>query len=76
LDHSIPQNVNSAYAKSAHIPLAKETARKAQRRRTSSFTKPAGHWYVKNLVISHVSSDSNLVNWQMWQQYALLMLDH
>jgi hypothetical protein len=56
MDHGVPQNVNSAYAKSAHIPLAKETARKTQRR-TSSFTKQAAHRYVENLVISLASSD-------------------
>ncbi|KAI2513242.1 hypothetical protein MHU86_1280 [Fragilaria crotonensis] len=57
MDHGVPQNVNSAYAESAHIPLAKkETARKTQRR-TSSFTKQAAHWYVENLVISLASSD-------------------
>ncbi len=51
LDHGVPQEVNSAYAKSAHIPLAKDTARRTQRR-TSSFTKQAAHRYVENLVIS------------------------
>ena len=56
LDHGVPQNVNSAYAESAHIPLAKDTARKTQRR-TSSFTKQAAHRYVENLVISLASSD-------------------
>ena len=56
LDHGVPQNVNSAYAESAHIPLAKDTARRTQRR-TSSFTKQAAHRYVKNLVISLASSD-------------------
>jgi hypothetical protein len=47
LDHGVPQNVNSAYAESAHIPLAKDTARKTQRR-TSSFTKQAALRYVEN----------------------------
>jgi hypothetical protein len=57
LDHGVPQNVNSAYAESAHIPLAKDTARKTQRR-TSTFTKhQAAHRYVENLVISLASSD-------------------
>ena len=56
LDHGVPQNVNSAHAESAHVPLAKETARKTQGR-TSSFTKQAAHRYVENLVISLASSD-------------------
>lgn len=56
LDHGVPQNVNSAYAESAHIPLAKETARKTQRR-ASSFTKQAAQRYVENLAISLASSD-------------------
>jgi hypothetical protein len=56
LDHGVPQNANSAYAKSAHIPLAKDTARRTQRR-TSSFTKQAAQGYDKNLVISLASSD-------------------
>ncbi len=56
LDHGVPQNVNSAYAKSAHIPLAKDTARRTQWR-TSSFAKQAPHRYVENLVISLASSD-------------------
>ena len=30
LDHCVPRNLNSAYAESAHIPLAKETAGKTQ----------------------------------------------
>ena len=44
LDHGVPQNVNSAYAKSAHSPLAKDTTRRTQRC-TSSFTKQAAHRY-------------------------------
>ena len=56
LDHGIPQNINSAYSESAHIPLAKATARKTQRR-ASSFTKQVAQRYVKNLVISLSSSD-------------------
>ena len=56
LDHGVPQNVNSAFAESAHMPLAKETARKTQRR-SSTFTKQAAQRYVENLVISLASSD-------------------
>jgi hypothetical protein len=40
LDHGVPQNVNSAFAESAHIPLAKDTSRNTQKRR-STFTLQA-----------------------------------
>jgi hypothetical protein len=40
LDHGVPDNVNSAYAESAHIPLAKITSRNTQKR-AISFTKQA-----------------------------------
>ena len=42
LDHGVPENVNSSYAESAHIPLAKITARNSQKRAVS-FTKQAAH---------------------------------
>jgi hypothetical protein len=32
LDHGVPDNVNSAYPESAHIPLAKITSRNTQKR--------------------------------------------
>ena len=40
LDHGVPDNVNSAYAESAHITLAKITSRNTQKR-AISFTKQA-----------------------------------
>ena len=56
LDHGVPDNVNSAYAESAHIPLAKLTSRNTQKR-AMSFTKQAAHRYIENLVISLAHSD-------------------
>jgi hypothetical protein len=56
LDHGVPDNVNSAYAESAHIPLAKLTSRNTQKR-VVSFTKQAAHRYVENLVVSLASAD-------------------
>ena len=50
LDHGVPQNVNSAFTESAHIPLAKHTARNTQKRR-SSFTYQAAKRYVENLAL-------------------------
>ena len=51
LDHGVPQNFNSSFAESAHISLAKDTARNTQKR-TASFTYQAAQRYVENLVIS------------------------
>lgn len=56
LDHGAPDNVNSAYAESAHIPLAKITSRNTQKRAVS-FTKQAANRYVENLVVSLASAD-------------------
>ena len=56
LDHGVPENVNSSYAESAHIPLAKITSRNTQKRATS-FTKQAAHRYIENLAITLASSD-------------------
>ena len=56
LDHGVPENVNSSYAESAHIPLAKATSRNTQKR-AISFTKQAAHRYVENLVVSLASAD-------------------
>jgi hypothetical protein len=56
LDHGVPETVNSSYAESAHIPLAKVTSRNTQKRAVS-FTKQAAHRYVENLVVSLASSD-------------------
>lgn len=56
LDHGVPENVNSAYAESAHIPLAKITTRNSQKRAVS-FTKQAAHRYVENLAVSLAWAD-------------------
>jgi hypothetical protein len=56
LDHGFPYNVNSAYAESAHIPLAKVTAKNTQKRSTS-FTKQEAHRYIENRVISLANFD-------------------
>ena len=56
LDHGVPDNVNSAYAESAHIPLAKMTSRNTQKQAVS-FTKQAAHRYVENLVVTLASAD-------------------
>ena len=56
LNHGVPDNVNSSYAESAHIPLAKITSRNTQKRAVS-FTKQAAHCYVENLVVSLASAD-------------------
>ena len=50
LNHGVPQNFNSAFMESAHIPLAKDTSRNTQKRSTS-FTYQAAHRYVENLII-------------------------
>ncbi|KAI2499383.1 hypothetical protein MHU86_15095 [Fragilaria crotonensis] len=56
LDHGVPENVNSAYAESAHIPLSKMTARNTQKR-VKTFTKQAAERYVENLAISSAVYD-------------------
>ena len=56
LDHGVPDNVNSAYAESAHIPLAKLTSRNTQKR-AKDFTKQSGFRYVENLAISSAWHD-------------------
>jgi len=56
LDHGVPENVNSSYAESAHIPLAKVTTRNTQKR-AFSFTIQAAYRYIENLVISLAWAD-------------------
>ena len=56
LNHGVPENVNSSYAESAHIPLAKTTAWNSQKR-AGSFTKQAAHWYIENLALSLAWAD-------------------
>ena len=47
LDHGVPENVNSSYAESAHIPLAKATSRNTQKRAVSSQNKqPIATWRI------------------------------
>ena len=56
LDHGVPENVNSAYTESAHIPLTKVTARNTQKR-AAIFTKQAAQRYVENMSISSAKYD-------------------
>ncbi len=56
LDHGATDNVNSAYAESAHIPLAKKASRNTQKR-AILFTKQAANCYLENLVVSLASRD-------------------
>ncbi len=56
LDHGVPKNVNSAFAKSVIIPLAKVTSQNTQKGAVS-FRKQAGHCYIENLVGSLASAD-------------------
>ena len=56
LDHGVPDVVNSAYAESAHITLAKVTSRNTQKR-AISFVPQAAHRYIENLVVSLASAD-------------------
>jgi hypothetical protein len=48
LDHGVPQNFNSSFAKTAHISLAKDTARNMQKR-TALFVYKAAQRYVEKL---------------------------
>ena len=57
-DHTVPQNMNSAFTKSAHIPLAKDTSRNTQNWATS-FTFQAAKRYVENLAM-------DLAIWVQW----------
>jgi Plavaka transposase len=56
LDHGVPDNVNSAYAESAHIALSKVTARNTQKR-AITFTLQAANRYVENLAIAAAWED-------------------
>jgi hypothetical protein len=56
LDHGVPENVNSAYAESAHITLAKRTSSNTQKR-ASTFTRQAAERYIENLAISRAACD-------------------
>ncbi|KAI2511656.1 hypothetical protein MHU86_2722 [Fragilaria crotonensis] len=51
LDHGVPDNVNSVYAESSHIPMSKLTSRNTQKR-AKTFTKQAAERLVENLAIS------------------------
>jgi hypothetical protein len=51
LDFGVPQNMNSAFAESAHIETSKVTAHNTQRR-PDTFTLQAAHRYVENLAIA------------------------
>ena len=55
-DHGVPESVNSAYAESAHITLAKRTSANTQKCDVS-FTRQAAKRYIENLAISRASCD-------------------
>ena len=61
----VPEIFNSAYAESAHIPIAKKTVKNTQKR-NKTYTIQAAHRYVENLAISHanrqISSKGNGTN--------------
>jgi len=57
LDNGVPDNVNSAYAQSARILVAKMTSRNTQKR-ALSFTRQAAHCYVENLAVTLASADA------------------
>ena len=50
LDHGVSDVVNSSYAESAHIPLAKNASRNTQKR-VASFTQQVAHRYHEDLAI-------------------------
>ncbi len=56
LDHGVPENVNSSYAESAHIPLTKITARNSQKQGVS-FIKQAALRYIEILAVSLAWAD-------------------
>jgi hypothetical protein len=64
LDHGVPDNVNSAYAESAHIPLAKVTAKNTQNVRRPS---PSKQLIVTLRILSFHSQ--TLIFWVIQQQF-------
>jgi len=73
LDFGVPENFNSAYAESAHISIAKVTAKNTQRR-PETFAFQAAVRYVENLAIAQAQekvlsekSASNIVSTQLPQ---------
>ena len=50
LDHGVPDVINSSYAESAHILLAKNTSCNTQKH-VASFTRQATHRYHEDLAI-------------------------
>ena len=56
LDHGVPENVNSAYAESAHIPLSKIMARNTQKC-AKTFRRQAVNRYIENLAIASAWQD-------------------
>ena len=53
-DFGVPEVFNSAYAESAHIPIAKKTVRNTQKR-NATFELQAAQRYAENLAISHAN---------------------
>ncbi|KAI2514387.1 hypothetical protein MHU86_280 [Fragilaria crotonensis] len=50
----VPEIFNSAYAESAHIPIAKKTVKNTQKR-NETYEIQAAHRYAENLAISHAN---------------------
>jgi hypothetical protein len=57
LNHGVPQNFNSSFAESAHIPIAKDTSRNTQKR-YHSFTHQAAQRYIENITIEQLWNHS------------------
>ena len=51
----VPEIFNSAYAESAHIPIAKKTVKNTQKKRNKTYEIQAAHRYVENLAITHAN---------------------
>lgn len=61
LDFGVPQNMNSAFAESAHIQTSKVTAQNTQRR-PDTFTLQAAERYVENLAIARGHMEMQLAS--------------
>ena len=66
LDHGVPSNVNSTYAESAHIELAKVTSRRTQKR-YDTFVLQSANRYIEDLTITRAiaaitESSNDIIN--------------
>jgi Plavaka transposase len=57
VNHGVPQNFNSSFTESAHIPIAKATSRNTQKR-VGTFTQQAAQRYIENIAIDLAWNDS------------------